>query len=115
VPSQLKDKLFDAFQQASAYDPTARCLGINRTLQNTCIQFAESVCRGTPDDAAVDHATLTRLDQLYSVYRDNYGVLMAFHRDELSVPQELQVAAEMALGHRCLSLVRSLCEEISRN
>jgi alpha-amylase/alpha-mannosidase (GH57 family) len=57
--------------------------------------------------------TLTRLDQLYTqVYRDNYSVLMAFHRDQLPVPQELQVAAEIALSHRCLNLVRSLCEEI---
>ena len=39
---------------------------------------------------------------------------MAFHRDELSVPQELQVAAEIALGHRCLSLVRS-SEEIGQS
>jgi alpha-amylase/alpha-mannosidase (GH57 family) len=46
------------------------------------------------------------------VYRDNYGVLMAFHRDELVVPQELQVAAEIALGHRCQSLVRSLEQDI---
>jgi len=37
---------------------------------------------------------------------------MAFHRDELSVPQELKVAAEIALGHRCLTSVRSLSEEI---
>jgi hypothetical protein len=39
---------------------------------------------------------------------------MAFHRDELTVPQELQVAAEIALGNRCLSLVRSLEQEIEQ-
>ena len=58
--------------------------------------------------------TLTRLDQLYTqVYRDNYGVLMAFHRDELPVPQELQVAAEIALSHRLLLALRSLEQETS--
>ncbi len=58
--------------------------------------------------------TLTRLEQLYGqVYRDNYGVLMAFHRDELPVPQELQVAAEIALSHRCLNSIKVLEQEIS--
>ena len=58
--------------------------------------------------------TLTRLDQLYTqVYRDNYGVLMAFHRDELPVPHELQVAAEIALSHRLLLALRSLEQETS--
>jgi alpha-amylase/alpha-mannosidase (GH57 family) len=52
---------------------------------------------------------LTRLDQLYTqVYRENYGVMMAFHRDELPVPVELQVAAEVALGHRCLTAAKAL-------
>jgi alpha-amylase/alpha-mannosidase (GH57 family) len=36
---------------------------------------------------------------------------MAFHRDELSVPQELQVAAEIALSDRCLCSLRSLEQE----
>jgi alpha-amylase/alpha-mannosidase (GH57 family) len=58
--------------------------------------------------------TLTRLDQLYTqVYRDNYGVLMAFHRDELSVPQELQVAAEVALSQRSMLALRSLEQDDS--
>ncbi|NEQ28923.1 MAG: glycoside hydrolase, partial [Microcoleus sp. SIO2G3] len=58
--------------------------------------------------------TLTRLDQLYTqVYRDNYGVLMAFHRDEVEAPKELQVAAEIALGHRAILAARSLDRETS--
>jgi alpha-amylase/alpha-mannosidase (GH57 family) len=58
--------------------------------------------------------TLTRLDQLYTqVYRDNYGVLMAFHRDELAVPQELQVAAEVALSHRAMLSLRAFEQESS--
>jgi alpha-amylase/alpha-mannosidase (GH57 family) len=45
--------------------------------------------------------TLQRLDQLYNqVYRNNHGLLKAFHRDGLAVPQELQVAAEVAIRHR---------------
>ncbi|MFS8119604.1 MAG: glycoside hydrolase, partial [Microcoleus sp.] len=55
---------------------------------------------------------LTRLDQLYTqVYRENYGVMMAFHRDDLPVPMELQVAAEVALGHRCLTAAKALEQE----
>jgi len=34
--------------------------------------------------------------------------MMAFHRDELPVPVELQVAAEVALGHRCLTAAKAL-------
>jgi alpha-amylase/alpha-mannosidase (GH57 family) len=58
--------------------------------------------------------TLLRLDQLYSqVYRDNYGVLRAFHRDGLPVPQELQVAADIALSQRTLEVLQSLEQETS--
>ncbi|MFN9360355.1 MAG: DUF3536 domain-containing protein, partial [Pseudanabaena sp.] len=52
--------------------------------------------------------TLTRLDQLYEqVYRDNYGILISFRRDDLPVPRELQVAAEIVLNNR-------LTEELKR-
>ncbi|MEO8891970.1 MAG: glycoside hydrolase, partial [Coleofasciculaceae cyanobacterium] len=62
----------------------------------------------------LSHDTLTRLDQLYTqVYRDNYGILMAFHRDQLPVPQELQVAAEISLSNRCIIALRALDREIS--
>ncbi len=109
--SQLKDKLFEALQQASAAH-TIRAMtqmfgDQSFSLQNLFAEERHRIMR------LLSHETLTRLDQLYTqVYRDNYGVLMAFHRDELSVPQELQVAAEIALGHRCLTSVRSLSEEI---
>lgn len=109
--SQIKDKLFEALQQASAAH-TIRAITSafgdqSFSLQNLFAEERHRIMR------LLSHETLTRLDQLYTqVYRDNYGVLMAFHRDELSVPQELQVAAEIALGHRCLNLVRSLEQEI---
>jgi alpha-amylase/alpha-mannosidase (GH57 family) len=37
--------------------------------------------------------------------------MMAFHRDELAVPVELKVAAEVALGHRCLTAAKALEQE----
>ena len=110
--SQLKDKLFDALKQGSAAQMilamTPLFNGESFSLQDL---FAEERHRIM---ALLSHETLTRLDQLYSqVYRDNYGVLMAFHRDELPVPQELQVAAEIALSHRCVTSIKALEQEIS--
>ncbi len=53
--------------------------------------------------------TLTRLDRLYEqVYRDNHGIILAFRRDGLPVPAELQVAAEIALNQRLLGELSSL-------
>jgi alpha-amylase/alpha-mannosidase (GH57 family) len=109
--SQMKDKVFEALQQASAAH-TIRAMtqmfgDQSFSLQNLFAEERHRIMR------LLSQETLTRLDQLYTqVYRDNYGVLMAFHRDELVVPQELQVAAEIALGHRCQSLVRSLEQDI---
>ncbi len=59
-------------------------------------------------------ATLNRLDQLYSqVYRDNYGILMGFRRDGLVVPQELQVAASVALTHQAKSTLKLIEQELT--
>lgn len=109
--SQIKEKLFEALQQASAADAI-------RVMMQMFGDQSFSLQELLPEERhrimqLLSQETLTRLDQLYTqVYRDNYGVLMAFHRDQLPVPQELQVAAQIALSHRCLHLVRSLCEEI---
>ncbi|MBW4521069.1 MAG: DUF3536 domain-containing protein [Scytolyngbya sp. HA4215-MV1] len=110
--SRLKESLFTALQQASAahtIQAMHRVFGDQSySLQNL---FAEERHRIMQ---LLTQETLQRLDQLYSqVYRDNYGVLMAFHRDELTVPQELQVAAEVALSHRALSSLRALEQESS--
>lgn len=110
--SQLKEKVFSSLAQASA---AQTILAINQvfgaqtfSLQNL---FAEERHRIME---LLSHETLTRLDQLYTqVYRDNYGILMAFHRDALNVPQELQVAAEIALKHRCVNVLKLLWEEIA--
>ncbi|MGF1457914.1 MAG: DUF3536 domain-containing protein [Leptolyngbyaceae cyanobacterium] len=56
--------------------------------------------------------TLQRLDQLYDqVYRNNYSLIKAFHRDGLAVPQELQVAAEVAIRHRAWESLQLLEQE----
>ncbi|AFZ23053.1 alpha-amylase/alpha-mannosidase [Cylindrospermum stagnale PCC 7417] len=110
--SQLKEKLFGALKQASA----AQCILVmtqifgNETfsLQNLFAEERHRIMR------LLSQETLSRLDQLYTqAYRDNYGVIMAFHRDELEVPQELQVAAEIALGYRCMTTLRSLEQDIT--
>ena len=45
--------------------------------------------------------TLAELDRLYTqVYRDNYSLIAAYRRADREGPQELQVAAEVALRHR---------------
>ncbi|MBL1175423.1 DUF3536 domain-containing protein [Pantanalinema sp. GBBB05] len=110
--TQTKDKLFEALKQASAAQVI---LGMNQIFGNQSYNlqslFDEERHRIMH---LLTQGTLTRLDQLYTqVYRDNYGVLMAFHRDELPVPQELQVAAEVALSHRVLVSVRALEQESS--
>jgi len=105
--TQVKEQLFEALAQGSA---AQTILKMNQVLGDVAYSlrdlFAEERHRMM---RLLSQETLTRLDQLYAqVYRDNYGVLMAFHRDELPVPQELQVAAEIALGHRLLLTLRSL-------
>lgn len=58
--------------------------------------------------------TLIRLEQLYAqVYRDNYGIMLGFRRDGLPVPQELQMAAIVALNHRAMAALRGLDREMS--
>ncbi|MBK1986802.1 DUF3536 domain-containing protein [Sphaerospermopsis aphanizomenoides BCCUSP55] len=110
--SHLKEKLFASLQQASAAQVilvmTQIFGGEAFSLQNLFAEERHRIMR------LLSQETLTRLDQLYTqTYRDNYGVIMAFHRDELAVPQELQVAAEIALGYRCMVSLRSLEQDIS--
>lgn len=112
IYSQAKEKLFGVLSQASV---AQAILSIN-TLFGECSYslqdlFAEERHRLM---RLLSRETLNRLNQLYTqVYRDNYGVLMAFHRDRLAVPQELQVAAEIALSHRALASIHSLERETS--
>ncbi len=110
--SHMKESLFEALKQASS---AQTILAMNRSFgdQSFNLQslFAEERHRIM---RLLTQGTLNRLAQLYTqVYRDNYGILMAFQRDELTVPQELQVASEVALSHRVLLALRSLEQEIS--
>jgi alpha-amylase/alpha-mannosidase (GH57 family) len=110
--SDLKEKLFEALQQASAAHVLLVLIELFGeeafSLRNL---FAEERHRLMH---LLSQETLTRLDQLYTqAYRENYGVLMAFHRDGLTAPQELQVAAEIALGYRCMTTLRSLEQDFT--
>ncbi len=110
--TQMKEGLLEALRQASA---AQMILAMNRffgdqsySLHNLFAEERHRIMR------LLSRETLTRLDQLYTqVYRDNYGILVAFHRDELEVPQELQVAAEIALSHRAVTTLQSLDRETS--
>jgi alpha-amylase/alpha-mannosidase (GH57 family) len=110
--SQMKDQLFEAMRQASA---AQTILAMNRffgdhsySLQSLFAEERHRIMR------LLSQETLTRLDQLYTqVHRDNYGILMAFHRDQLTVPQELQVAAEIAISHRAITTLQALERETS--
>ena len=102
-----KEAVFAAFTEASA---AQAILAINQEFGDNTYTlqylFAEERHRIMH---LLSQETLQRLDQLYSqVYRNNYGLLRAFHRDGLPVPQELQVAAEVAIKHRALDGLRAL-------
>ncbi|MEO0538005.1 MAG: DUF3536 domain-containing protein [Cyanobacteria bacterium P01_A01_bin.123] len=110
--NQAKDAMFESLGQASSAQVI---LAMNRYFGDRAYGlqdlFAEDRHRIMQ---LLSQETLTRLNQLYTqVYRDNYGVLMAFHRDRLPVPQALQVAAEIALTHRAMNSVRSLERDAS--
>ncbi len=110
--SEIKERLFSSLQKASAAQTIldmAQLFGEKSySLQDLFAEERHKIMR------TLTQETLGRLDQLYhQVYRDNYGVIMAFHRDELTVPQELQVAAEVALGHQCLTKLQSLERDIN--
>jgi alpha-amylase/alpha-mannosidase (GH57 family) len=108
--SQVKDQLFERLRQASA---TAMVVEMSQLFGNQSFDlqhlFAEERHRIMRQ---VTEKTKQRLDQLYlQVYRDNYGILVAFHRDNLPVPPELQVAADIALSHRCSLAIAHLDRE----
>ncbi|WP_293329809.1 DUF3536 domain-containing protein [Microcoleus sp. CAWBG58] len=105
--TMLKERLFGVLEEASAAHAILEMVRLfgdqSFSLRDL---FAEERHRIVQ---LLSQENLTRLDQLYTqVYRENYGVMMAFHRDELPVPLELQVAAEVALGHRCLTAAKAL-------
>ena len=55
---------------------------------------------------AAQKVTEKRLNQLYNqVYRENYSIILAFQRENIAIPQELQVAAQVALSHRVREVI----------
>ncbi|ASC69340.1 uncharacterized protein XM38_002670 [Halomicronema hongdechloris C2206] len=110
--SRAKEAVFAALSQASAAQTV---LAINRVFGQRFYSLQDLVA----DErhrlmGLLSQETLLRLDQLYThVYRDNYGILKAFHRDHLPVPQELQVAADITLSQRALEGLRVLDRETS--
>jgi alpha-amylase/alpha-mannosidase (GH57 family) len=110
--SQIKESLFEALKQSSAAR-TILAMTHHFGEQSYSLRdlFAEERHRIM---RLLSRETLTRLDQLYTqVYRDNYGVLAAFHQDGLDVPQELQVAAEITISHRAMTALQALDRETS--
>ncbi|MEM6753790.1 MAG: DUF3536 domain-containing protein [Cyanobacteria bacterium P01_C01_bin.38] len=109
--TKLKDKLLNALQQGSAAHTILVMTQLfgeeSFNLQNLFAEERHRLMR------LLTQETLSRVDQLYTqTYRDNYGVLMAFHRDGLEAPKELQAAAEIALEYRCMMTLRALEQEI---
>lgn len=110
--TQARDHLFDILKQGHI---AQMILMMNQILGDRTYSlqdlFAEERHRLMD---LLSQETLTRLNQLYTqVYRDNYGVLMAFHRDHLDTPKELQVAAEIAIGHAVMTVLRNLEREMA--
>ena len=105
--TEIKDELFEVFKQASA---AQNILVMNRLFGDRHFNlqhlFAEERHRVM---SKLTENTKKRLNQLYTqVYRENYSILLAFYRENLAIPQELQVAAEVALTHRAQEVVLAL-------
>lgn len=97
--TQVKEQLFAALQEASTVQII---LVMNRlfgdrsfNLQDIFGQERHRIMN------QLTEKTKKHLDQLYTqVYRENYSILVAFQREGLPVPQEVKVAAEVALSAR---------------
>ncbi len=103
----LKQVLFEHLQQGSA---PRLVIAMNQYFgdRHYGIQdlFAEDRHRLL---AMLSQETLMRLDQLYTqVYRDNYSLLMAYRQDGFEGPQEVLMAAQVALSHRAKQTIQSL-------
>ena len=97
--TQIKEKLFDALQEASTVQTI---LVMNRIFGDRSFNLYDIF--GQERHRIMNQLTektKKHLDQLYTqVYRENYSILVAFQREGLPVPQEVKVAAEVALSAR---------------
>ena len=109
--TELKQELFGDIKRASA---AKLILTMNRlmgdryfSLQNLFAEERQRIIE------LLTVQTKQHLDRLYTqVYRENYTMLAAFQREDLPVPQELKVAAEVALSARCLETAKILAQRI---
>ncbi|MEL6496439.1 MAG: DUF3536 domain-containing protein [Cyanobacteria bacterium J06623_7] len=105
--TELKQQLFSEIKQASS---AKVILTMNRlmgdrsfSLQDLFAEERQRIVR------LLTAKTKEHLDRLYTqVYRENYSMLAAFQREEMPVPQELKVAAEVTLSHRCITTANDL-------
>jgi alpha-amylase/alpha-mannosidase (GH57 family) len=105
--TELKQQLFNDLKQASAAQVILkmnRLMGDHSfSLQHLFAEERQRIVR------LLTAQTKKHLDQLYTqVYRENYSMLAAFQREEMPVPQELKVAAEVALSYRCIETANTL-------
>lgn len=105
--AELKQQLFTDIKQASAAQVILtmnQLMGKHSfNLQHLFAEERQRIIR------LLTAQTKKHLDQLYTqVYRENYSMLAAFQREELPVPQELKVAAEVALSCRCIKTASNL-------
>ena len=105
--TELKQQLFTDIKQASS---AKVILSMNRLMGDRSFSlqdlFAEERQRIVQ---LLTAQTKEHLDRLYTqVYRENYSMLAAFQREQMPVPQELKVAAEVTLSHRCIKTANAL-------
>lgn len=76
-----------------------QCLGLENLLGEKRLEIMQQLTQETK----------TRLDELYTqIYRDNYTIFLALQEDNLPIPRELQVAAEITLSQRCIKSLQAL-------
>jgi alpha-amylase/alpha-mannosidase (GH57 family) len=105
--TQFKDRLFALLEQGSTAQLILAMSELSDdrsfSLQHLFVEERHRIMQQLTAE------TKKNLDRLYTqVYRDNYSILVAFQRDELPVPVELQIAAEIALSNRCSTAIATL-------
>jgi alpha-amylase/alpha-mannosidase (GH57 family) len=112
VYHQTKKGLFEALNQGSA---SQTVLALNRMVGDQCYGLQSLLAEERHRILRLlSQETLNGFDHLYTqLYRDSCGVLAAFHRDRLEGPQELQLAAEIAIAHRARISMEALERETS--
>ena len=108
--TELKQRLFSDIKQASAAKVILTMNSLmgehSFSLQNLFARERQRIVK------LLTAQTKKHLDRLYTqVYRENYSMLAAFQRETMPVPQELKVAAEVALSYRCIKTAKTI-EEI---